>query len=873
MASRRLAISSLLCDGDDTSSRPESRDSRITPPPALAHQSVAIRPYASPVRSAFNPTQNTSFFNNAQYERQYRRDGYDRSPTPPSPVVPYAPSRSITPLPLALQPVVLQRRTPSPPPLSQPASPEPSTAAAYDSFYVADENVPGSVRYRDSREIPSRHSLAQRTDINPSSAYLPYEPPFPPPSPIDIGRHAQQSRRATLQITPYDQPRSHLQMPNSPSAGPTLTHTHFTSVSPQTAAVSPLDSIDFLYPQQIVSRDEFDHRNASYPQQASFPAFRTSSSVSPTISKSAGPSGLDVLVQAATEERERIDENRRLSGGGESRYSPEASRSFMDDKGSEYRRSRGGEDLTYTSASAQQDSYAPLAFRSDVRLHSVSPKPSPLPTPVIPNPYTLGPVQSHRHVESPPRTVKRTRLSPEIRPLSIVLRSPETVHPPTDAKAISRGQVRSVSDPEKHRVPRVDPVSQSVQQTEQSSDQGADGHNTEVEINAKLLTGFFSSYKDEIRYTEEVRQSASSSRVISGTKPPPNRNPIPVSRRSPPRSRPKPKKPGSAALASSEIPFTEPKPVPMDNDRTHAIKMMPGSLQTSIAAKPRRVPSSKTIVAPVRRKVEDEDSTDFFLSAISSSKEMHEAKPFISQTETTNAKNKPHASRIRKSSAKQARDAPLDSDSRRSLTSEILDEIIPPSPEDTGNAHSNYERNAYETGGYLDDIDDELANAVGSTTSGDEDHPAVDEFEEPHTDGMEVDVENELLSLLEDQSDVIHRPANQVLMSSPSAKHASPRPLSTSLDRPSMPPPDVLNAANMMEKAGKKDIKAKGKAKAKPEGTAATSKSFKQISATVAEPIEKVITFLLSLYMCTILTTEICRLPNQRRQNLVNRKA
>lgn len=370
-----------------------------------------------------------------------------------------------------------------------------------------------------------------------------------------------------------------------------------------------------------------------------------------------------------------------------------------------------------------------------------------------------------------------------------------------------------------------------------------------------------------------MRRSASSSRVVSGSKPPPNRNPMPVSRRSPPRSRPKPKKPGSAALASLEIPLPEPKPMLMENDRMHTAKMMLGSQQTSIAAKPRRVPSSKTVVASVRRKVEDEDSTDFFLSAISSPRETQEAKPFISQTEIPNVKNKPHASRVRKSSVKEARDAPLDSDSRRSLTSEILDEIIPPSPEDTGNAHSNYESNAYETGGYLDDIDDELANAVGATTSGDEDHPAVDEFEEPHTDGMEVDVENELLSLLEDQSDMIHRPANQVPMSSPSAKHATPRPLTTSHDRPSMPPPDVLNAANMMEKVGKKDVKAKGKAKAKPEGTAATSKSSKQISAAVDEPIEKVTTFLLSLYMCRILTTEIYRLPNQRRQNLVNRKA
>lgn len=495
MASRRLAISSLLCDGEDTSSRPESRDSRITPPPALAHQSVAVRPYASPVRSAFNPTQNTSFVNNAQYERQYRRDAYDRSPTPPSPV-PYAPSRSITPLPLALQPVVLQRRTPSPPPLSQPASPELSTATAYDSYYVADENVPGSVRYRDSREIPSRHGLAQRTDINQSTSYLPYEPPYPPPSPIDIGRHEQQSRRAILQISPYDQPRSHLQMPNSPSVGPTLTHTHFTSVSPQTATVSPLDSVDFLYPQQRVSRAEYEHRNASYPQQAPFPAFRASSSVSPTIAKSAGPSGLDVLVQAATEERERIDENRRLSGGGESRYSPEASRSFMDDKGFEYRRSR--EDLTYTSASAQQEAYSPVAFRSDVRLHSVSPKPSPLPTPVIPNSYALGPVQSHGHVESPPRNVKRTRLSPEIHPLSTVSRSPETVHPPMDAKAVARGQVRSVSDPEKHRTLRVDPETQSAQRTRQSSNQGTDGYNTNVEINAKLLIGF--SHRTKTRF-------------------------------------------------------------------------------------------------------------------------------------------------------------------------------------------------------------------------------------------------------------------------------------------------------------------------------------------------------------------------------------
>ena len=835
MASRRLAISSLLCDDEDASNKPESRGGRPVESPTSSHQRAA-RPYASPVRSAFHPVRspspNPSILHSARYEQQYHRHVYEPSPSPPGPV-PYIPSRSDSPLPLplALQPVALQRRTPSPPPMS--VSPEPFVANHYERHYMDEGPMSNPVHYRDSSDFPSRHSgpsQQRHSNMAHSPSYLQYELPVSPSSPLSIQRPAQQNRRAVLQISSFDQARTHSQITNSPPAG----RTHFPPQSPEMTTISPSHSFDGSRTRHPISYGETEQRNASYPQQNNFPTYRYSASVSPTIPKSAGISGLDVLSQAATEVRERIDESRRVSGGGETRFSPEVSRSseaVSEVREYSHGRARGVEERSRESIMAPQQAYSPPAFRSDVQLQPTSPKPSPRSAPVIPSYASSGrtspPIEREFSNYSPPRALKR-RLSPESDMGDTGMHPAETAQgarprPSTQPNVTSRALARVVSDPEKFTSNQAEISQHAFEFQVPPVDVVQKPEASQIALQSQVV------HKVEARHANDPKPSPNV-RIPTGTGPP-SRPPVALAgRRSPPRSRPKPKKPGSAALATMEQASVPPAAKPIESEHAIVVKPGPGSSRSIQAApKSKKAASNKPTSATIEKQEEDEESTKFFLSAVSSLKGSQQSKTSTPEVIPSSSQLKQPVPQHRKPWVKPARDSPLRIEIRRSPASDILDGIIDsPDVDEEASSHTAY--NNQRISAYMDDIDNELANAVDATPSADEGEarPTFSENDEPVSDAMEVDVDNELLSLLDDPSEATPRQINQVhKIKETSASHILP----ASLGRASMPPPDVPNV-----KSGKKDTsKAKGKAKAHSDAVPGTSK------ASTQQPSEEVV--------------------------------
>lgn len=314
MASRRLAISSLLCDD---------------PQPSELSQSPS-----------HERAQHTAY-------------------SPQSP--PYVEPKSQTPLAIAIQQHGHHHLTPSPPPVSQPSSP---TRRAY-----LDDERPSSKHSRTMQHYtnsPPSPSSASPSSISPVQVY-----------PV---QHAP--------VSPYDQ------LPSSQSSAPSKNYYSIANASPPRPSLSPTT----FHPQPVPPSGS----NSSAPHRTTLPrplplSISTSLSLSPAVSQSAPYSGLEALVQAATEERERIDGDRHLGGG------------------SGHNDARDG----FASSSNVRVGTSPVLFRGDT-LYRPSPS-SPQPHP--PSHSTYGNDREHHadhylaeRIDVHVRPSKKRRSMPEVEP-------------------------------------------------------------------------------------------------------------------------------------------------------------------------------------------------------------------------------------------------------------------------------------------------------------------------------------------------------------------------------------------------------------------------------------------------------------------------
>ncbi|KAH8120353.1 hypothetical protein DFH11DRAFT_1559697 [Phellopilus nigrolimitatus] len=757
MSSRRLAISSLLCDDDNASpNRPLSSDSQLSRSPALSPQHPG-RPYASSVRNAFVPTPNP--YNSVQYEHQQHHHSPTHRPSPSPPNL-RVPSRPVVPAPLIIPPAFVLQPTPSPPSVIQTASPSGPVVFNRHGRHAEYERELGS-----GSEFP-RLGVGQSyaTQPHPFSRYSP--PPSSSTSPVNV-RERTHGRHTSLQMNPYNY--SPLQQPLP------LTSSLPNTFPPNSSQFSPV----------------------SPPDARTISSQHTSVSLSPTVPKSAAPSGLDVLVQAATEERERIDVHRRLSGGEEPQLSP----------------------FTFTP---RPQPLSPVAFRGDVRLQPLSPKLSPsVATNVNPFDHDSVNYQGQSYDEGG-RAVKRRRSSPEPSPMqqtnyasSHVSRHYPYVQPPSPL-AVTIPHVQSsptTEDMSFESGPRS-PYATSHAFSNPSSEHvllpnPGPIYSTASSSRSTAYHEVVDEAAPRLPPRSIIPSSGSSTSPTAGTQ----------GRRSPPRSKPRPKKPGSAALAVIE---KELRDVGL-SEKTR--KEQAEGADGGIARKTASVNRSEDRARPPKQKKSSGNNSnpapsneeaaidDFFLSAFDSPRNAERQVPSPSKV----ANDGLSSHRSHKPSKR----------STHTLSASLPTDSIIPSPVlvvDNFDHFSPTRRFADDYGELSDNVSgmgeadaelmDELADAAGAATSEDE----RTEFDDQQTDAMEVDVEDELLSLVDGPSDY------------PAKSHHHPQPSHTltnkhhavshskqgaAFDRMSMPPPDVLNAASLQAKDTKK-----GSARPKPKGKA-----------------------------------------------------
>lgn len=419
-------------------------------------------------------------------------------------------------------------------------------------------------------------------------------------------------------------------------------------------------------------------------------------------------------MQAATAERERIDEHRRLSGGDEQRHA--------------------------SSSRPQPLSLSPVSFRTDTRLPLVSPAPLSASSRI--GGYVQpeeSDIRSQWYDSDIDRASKRRRSSPE----------------PTQAEA---------SDIHRYDVHAGTSFSRSSVRKHDYFEEEAPLPSPEVITRSRLVSTFGSPSFPQNEAVTEVqcspRQSASSfSRKHPGTSEQQSvsvdmpTEPISTTygRRSPPRSKPRPKKPGSAALALVEKEFRE---VALSDDRTRALydnreESKSNEASVSQPDPPSKLHQKKCMARSSPSKeaaYDDEDVNDFFMSTFESPKLAEErvsskTRPLIDSFD-----------RYGGSTVDRGQHALLNkrlTPSSTSPSSEFARTMEAP--------HRSYLDPAADGSGdqvsVMDEVGDhlldELADAAGAATSEDD----RTEYDEQDTDTMEVDVENELLSLIDGPSE------------------------------------------------------------------------------------------------------------------------
>ncbi|KAL5534210.1 hypothetical protein ACEPAG_672 [Sanghuangporus baumii] len=774
-ARRRLDISSLLCDSKEDSpvsrsdallSRPREEHVQDKPQPQQVLTQVPSPGYPSGEQGAFVYSKATSPYNSPQFERisQYHRGPQQRRQDGQ---VYYWEKRSPESLPSAadLVPLALQATSPS------QRSPSPS-------FLVPSQ----SAADRTGLLRPSRHSEGLQEATFPrstTSSTQPLQHPhrysqFPQPpsstSPVNIhqslesDREQRASHRSSVhQYSPISQTHP------SPSHSSASSLSNKFSASSRLLSISPTDLAHPQRPSTSGSVDKALHLSSILPRQSETrmnTSQRTSASLSPTVPLS-GLSGLDVLVQAATEERERIDVHRRLSGGEEpqlsSNYVSSARRASLSPVVPRSEIFQAPPPIAPYRATSQTPIYVPAErVESYYNVQSIEDVERRLPSP---EPFHLLQADDARASENRPGVAL-----PVINKLERRSQSPEASH-----AGYERASLRL---PDASQIPSATsrhlPGSRSASLYSASSSARTTAQQTYLE-------------------DEEASNSNQFHHTLSSVEP----GLVPYVRRSPPRSKPKPKKPGSAALASLEKELAE----------SH--NMTSGSRQIRRLSPPRsqmqrKLPDIGSMArqSNERGASEDEDVDDFFLSTFDSPR--NAARQIPSRKLVSVDIPSAHSREGRVSLEPWNHTQPRRSSGERQVYSPAMFRASPERPDE----YSNYPSPLREVLDHDDEetmpdmeaeILDEIAEAAGGTTS---DAERTD-FDDQATDNMEMDVENELLSLIDGPPEP---PSKSYHQARPSLTH-SPRHSGLQdldLDRMSMPPPDISKAISAKLKDSKK---------------------------------------------------------------------
>ena len=828
MASRRrLDISSLLCDSNEQSSASRTE-------PKLSRFSGQYEPQVSTTQAqsldeqgAFVYSKPPSTHNNHQYERisqgqrapqqRWQEDGpaywENRSPGP-------------LPSPADLVPLPTQRSSShqhSPSQSFSPPGPSPIESG-------------GSLRLSRHSDGPQEITFPRPSS---SSATQPETHPhrytqFPQPpsstSPVNI-HHPSESvrgRGASAQISHHQYSPISLPHPSpSPSSASSLPNNF--SASARHLSLSPTDLTHPHRPSTSSSGDKPFQRLSVLPRQIDTrmnTSRRTSASLSPSVTFS-GLSGLDVLVQAATEERERIDVHRRLSGSDEHTVSPDYA--------------------TY----ARHVSLSPVVPKGEIfQVPPPTPPYSANSQPAVYLPAEQADVYYRRQeVED---NVNRRRSSPE--PQVDDVRLYENIPGPSSIVVDNlrhRSQVSETTGNGCDRHSRLQDTS-TVQSV-------ASRHFPGSKPGSLYATS--SPTRNETQRTSLEDLETSSSSHFPHTFSPVDSGTTPYVRRSPPRSRPKPKKPGSAALASLGKELAE----------SH-VKDSAGSRQVRRPSPPRsQFHSRVSDVKPTaqqsneRGASEDEEVDDFFLSAFDSPRQVERQvsaqKPGhfgLSPTRTGGISSERwHQTQSSLATVQHHAYSPMIQRSSFERANEYSDYSSP--------ARGDYDHDDEETMPDVEaEIFDELADAAGGMTS----EAERTDFDDQATENMEVDVENELLSLIDgppEPSLKLHHHAKPPSMHS--SNHSDLQDFV--LGQVSMPPPDASKGTG----AKPKDTKKKP---AKPKLKPAKAPAFEaakpaKVSSTQPEDSSAKVSCL-ELIHEPILTCYDSRPSPKRAQNRVLRK-
>ncbi|KAL5518916.1 SPP1 [Sanghuangporus vaninii] len=768
-ARRRLDISSLLCDSKEESpvsrtdallSRPREHVQDKSQPQQVLAQ-VPSPGYPSSEQGAFVYSKATSPYNSPQHERisqyqpepqQHRQDGpvhYWEKRSPKS-----LPSAADL-VPLTLQATSTSRRTPSP------------------SFLLPSQ----SATDRTGLLRPSRHSEGLQEATFPRSGTSPTQlqqhphrysqfPQSPSStSPVNIHQSSESARerRASHQFSVREYSSiSQTHPSSSPSSTSSLPNKFPAPARP--LSISPTDLAHPRWSSASGSADKTLHLSPVLPRQSELrmnTSQRTSASLSPTVPIS-GLSGLDVLVQAATEERERIDVHRRLSGGEE----PQLSSNYV--------------------SSARRASLSPVVPRSEI---FQAPPPTPPYSVTSQTPIYVAAERGESYYnEQGIEDVKRRLSSPEPYHHRQVDNSWVPEKKPGEAPPVNKLERRSQS-------PEAGYERFSLRLSDASQIPSATSRHLPGSRPASYAAS--SSARTIVQRTYLEDEEASSSNRLPHTLSSAESGPIPYVRRSPPRSKPKPKKPGSAALASLEKELAESHNKGSGSKQIRKLSPPRSQMQ-------RKLPDIGSMArqSNERGASEDEDVDDFFLSAFDSprnaARQIPSRKPVSVDIPSAHSRaggvslEAWHYAQPRRSSGEQQVYSPAMSRASPERTDEYSNY---PSPVRGVLDHDDEET--------MPDVEaeilDEIAEAAGGTSS----EAERTDFDDQATDNMEVDVENELLSLIdgppEPPSKSYHQ-AKPPLTHSP--RHSGLQGLD--LDRMSMPPPDTSKVSSNKVKDSKK---------------------------------------------------------------------
>ena len=446
--------------------------------------------------------------------------------------------------------------------------------------------------------------------------------------------------------------------------------------------------------------------------------------VSPSVARG-GPSGLDFLLEAVEMEKTGSDGHKELNN------------------------SLGAD---FTNSQDRPESLSPDMSRLDTKLQHVPP---------LTPPYTGGYFSSeeadiHQQNIDPNsgRATKRRRPSPDS---STISEGPQRVPNPELSPPLSGHKPRSK---ERQEVEVTSRESKKPRSPYASTFQVPNTSSYAIISNRELP---HPSYHPSLG-----RDRSNSPEVMPPIPVESERNPTTTyARRSPPRSKPRPRKPGSAALAAVE---KELHSVSLGDRNITGDKAKPGG-SGNVPISPHKdrhpprpkPPSSSGSKPKSTKKAEfgvgtDEDVDDFFQSTFDSPKPKNAETPKAQPTHDLKAEAVTHKNV--KGNNNVEKEHPHDAHPLQEVQY-YAGPIVGYSSDEMDKVFDNTSPSVIleETGKVSDGDRDkellgELADAVGAVTSEDE----QTDYDDQGTDAMEVDVDNELLSLIDGPTEQASRP-------------------------------------------------------------------------------------------------------------------